>query len=417
MTTIDDRKEQAAEIAGTDHVGRVVLEIQELLNRGILIDLHVHGLGIFDMATSWEEWGIADDDPRKTSLKRGRRSAAKELHGKLRSVETRIRNLGPRFGRRITGMGGWWWVPFTAYDKFTAEWDRLDGELVAIREEIITRRDDLVADLAIDMAGGARRAWASIEAQRPPDAGPFVLRQNGDTFEDLDAYVEHERARAAEIFPTVERIRSHVYAAYSNAILMTSAELLAEHSREEQAKRDAAIAALEAQTARDEMSRQEIEAELEIAEMKAQHEAKVKAMRDAEIQRAREMLRDVKSPWQDVIDQYRAEVHGKVAKLAESLKRNGELKGRSLGMARDLHKLYQIFGSATDDRDLEKKLENLADLLAPAIDDQHEAMTTVTVKGALDDILAFTSDAAREIAQAARTSARKTAIDVVDLDL
>ena len=312
MTLSDERKEHAAQTpgrlaqgqkaAGTDHVGRVVLELQELLNRGILISISVHGIGIFDITTSWAEWGIGKDDPRKAHMRKGSRNAAQYLHGKLRSAETRIRNLADRFGRKITGLGGWSWIAYTTYDEFISEWDRINGELVEARDEIINRRDDLIIGLANDMAEGARRAWASIEAQRPPDAGPFVLLENGDTFLDVEQYAEHERRRAEVIFPSVEDIRRSVYAVYHNAILMTSAELLAEQATEEQAKKDAALAQLDTQVAHDETQRQKLTAQFERGELKAEHLARVQAMRAAEIQRARDMIQDVKSPWQDVID-------------------------------------------------------------------------------------------------------------------
>lgn len=415
MSPIADRKEQAAEIAQADHVNRVVLEIQELLNRGILIDIDVHGIGIFQIATSWAEWGFADDDPRKSHMRKGSRNAAQDLHKKLRSAEVRLRNLAARYGRKITGLGGWSWIPYTVYDEFTTEWDRINGELTATRDEIISRRPELVTDLAADMAAGARRAWAAIEAQRPEGAGPFVLIENGDTYLDIEAYIEHERQRAHVIFPTAEDIKRKVYAVYHNAILMTSAELLAEHAAEKEARRDAAQAALDEQTAHDESHRRQLQAELNLAEMEAEHTARVNAMRDAEIQRAREMIQDVKSPWQDIIDQFRAEVNEKVVKLAQSLQRNGCLRGRSLGLARDLHQLYQVMASATDDRELEEKLRHLKDILDPAMANADVSPSAVTVGNALQDIITFTDTAAREVAQTSRAVGRRTSIDVIDL--
>ena len=103
-----------------------------------------------------------------------------------------------------------------------------------------------------------------------------------------------------------------------------------------------------------------------------------------------------------------------MVKLAKSLNKNGCLKGRAMGMARDLHRLYQVMASATDDRELEQRLAHLKDILEPGLAADETPPPTI-VAAALNDIISFTDTAAREIAQDGRAARKKTAIDVIDL--
>jgi len=426
----DERKEQIAGVTGEDAgtIRAVQLDIRRMKELGILVDIDVHGTSLFTVRASWAELGIPEDDTRRKRLKRGSKDLIpKEYLGKLRSLETRFRQSLDKHSFDLEGFRPYRWVPFTAYEEWRTEWDRLQAELAELKAKIINHYDEFVDAIAADFATIAREAWDAIRARRPAGAGEFALITDHGTFDGLDAFIDHVVARATAKLPSPERIEAELYVDYKNALVATGADVEAEllardqlHTKREIESAKQKLAQEQAHTERKAEWAKQDQLHLEVAEAEKlsqirveEERVKLAAMRAAELEHARKQIENTVNPFQEVIEQFRSQIFQDVGEIAASIKKNGHVRGKVAERARGLLDTYRLLGAATGDDELEDALGELHDHLngsAPL--DGETKYNTGDVVGALKEIAELTHEAAQTVAQRAGAHTRAGALEL-----
>lgn len=408
--------DKAAELAqmGIDpgSVEQVSLDLKRMLDRGILVDIDIHGMSIFTTRTSWEELGIRPTDLRSSRFRRGTKDVIPGQYIKrLRSLETQFRQCLERHSFEIQGFRPWRYVPFTAYESFRRDWDKLKDALDDLKATIIANRDLFVDELAADFASMAREAWAAITARRPADAGPFVLVVPGNgVFESSDNFVDYVVSRAVGQVPSAEAIQSCIWVDYRNAMLVTGVEEAQAHAEIAQAREAARLASIQANAqARMALAEADEAEKLSRLRIKAE-ESRLYAMRQAELEHARQQLAGAVSPIQDVLDQLRAQIYRDVQEIAESIERNGHLRGRVAERARGLLDTVQLL-NAHGDADLEVALDDLRSRMDVQPDDGTRYSIDAVMAG-LNKVADLTHQSALDIAARAQMLTRSGAIEL-----
>jgi hypothetical protein len=423
ITAIDERKALLAEATGdeAEQINLVRLDIEKMKMLGVLIDIDIHGTSMFTARATWAELGIPEQDIRRKRLKRGSKSLLPPLYdGRIRSLETRFRQSLERHSFILQGFRPWRWNPFTAYPAWRQEWDKLQAELVGLRMELIEHRAEFVAAVVTDWTKIASEAWQSIKARRPKGAGDFVLITPTAVFETLEAFTEHVISQVVAQFPTAEEIETGLYVEYRNAMVVTGADLDAERLRQEQlttereqerAKQHAVQAKAQAQQRLLDIETREAD---QLSHLRLQEERiKLAAMREAELEHARQQIQNTVSPFAEVISQFRARIASDVAEIATSVKKNGHVRGKVAERARGLLDLYRLLGAAAGDDELETSLLELRHQLAqrPA-DEKAGRYDTDAVLTALNDVADLTHDAAKGIIHTLGAHTRAGALEL-----
>jgi hypothetical protein len=417
ILTRDERKLQIAAAVGTDHVAEVSLDIRRMRELGVLVDVDVHGTSMFTARATWNELGIPEEDTRRKRLKRGTKDLIPKVYiGRLRSLEARFRQSLDKHSFDVAGFRPYRWVPFTAYESWRGEWDRLQEELATLKAEILDQYDTFVDLIAADFGQIAREAWDAIRARRPAGSSDFVLVTGSGVFESEEAFVDYVVARAVAQLPSPERIETDLYVDYRNAMITTGADVVEEQARMEEARtrieleRVAQATAWEEERIRTRQMRMEMEEEETLSRMRLRAEQeKLAAMRQAELEHARQQIERMGSPFSDVVGQFRAQIYEAVGEIAASIRKNGHLRGRVAERARGLLDLYHLLGAAAGDADLEEALVELRSRLdhRPVDGGRYD---TGAVESALSDIARLTHDAALDVARSASAHTRAGAL-------
>src|SRR5512144_1993662 len=107
------RKLQVKQLTGKEPTNVVGIELKALREQGILIDLNVSGVGMFQKTLTWLETGINDQsgDKRAEQFTKGMKLLYPEpVVRKLKSVESRMRQLLGNYTFAITGFYPYRWL-------------------------------------------------------------------------------------------------------------------------------------------------------------------------------------------------------------------------------------------------------------------------------------------------------------------
>lgn len=406
-TSIDELRQQHAERYGveTSRVGTVRLELRKLQQMGTLVDLDFHGSNMFTTRATYSELGIPIGDMRRKRLRAGSKDLLpKKLIGRLRSIETRFRQSLEKHSYRIGAFGSYRWVPFTAYEAWRDDWNRLQGELAEWKEETLSRYDEFTETIVEDFTQIASEAWQALLARRGGDTNFVLVTKDGAEFDggQKEAFVEHVVSKAVAKLPTREDVQTRLYVDYRTAVLLTQADVEADRLIAEQlrAEREAEAARVweEAERRNEERRRrqnklweEEKEAQLRVREK----EIKINAMRQAELEHARQQMAQMGSPLQEVFDSLRAQMYEDVGEILEGIRKNGRLVGRSSERVRNLVETFRLL-NAHDDSSLEAALDELQARLADlqSADSEHKAISTDNLADQLEQIKDLTHEAA-----------------------
>ncbi len=419
--TLTERRAQVQQITG-QRVDGVQLDLKKMRELGVLVDIDVHGSSMFTSKTSWAELGIPTGDQRTKRLKRGQKDLIPhEYLGKLRSLETRFRQSLERHSFVLQGFRPWRWVPFTAYEKWRSEWDTLQNELTDLKGQIIENLETFRADIATDWKVIAFEAWAAIRARRNVDT-EFALITGHGTYDTLEAFTAGLVDQATSQLPSAGAIEENLYVDYSNAMVVTGADVSEELARGQEAKNQAMLARNVEKLTRIEtghklkMMEIETQEKQHIAQIKARDTAiRLEAMRSAELEHARKQIKSITSPWVEVIEQFRARISRDVADIADSIKRNGHVRGKVAEKARGLLDIYQLLGAAAGDDELEKAL---MDLRGSLVEVPKEARTQVgkydtnSIETALSGLADLTHEAAQTVKRGLKNHTRAGALEL-----
>lgn len=356
-----DRRAQVAKILETDQdkIGAIRFEMRKLRQLGVLVDIDVRGFSMFSRAASFAEWGIADADLRHSRLKGGVKFLVPKLYVKrLRSLEQRFRQLLERYSPDIEGFRPYRWVSYKSYPEFKDGWNELQEELVGLKRELLKNYPRFVDALAEEFSTIADKAWKSIKAQKYD-----AIEIKGREFRRLDDFREYVVSQAVNAMPAKARIEEELFVDYRVSILENDADL---------------------------------ESELQ---MDLESRAKLEAMRQAEMEHAREQLSRMASPVQEAMAAVRSRVAESVAGMLKSIKKNGFVRGKIAEQGAGLLEFYDLM-SVVGDNQLRAKLATLKQAIGPIGKERgkEDERDLDTIKTALEEISELASqESGREV--------------------
>jgi hypothetical protein len=350
----------------------------DILSQGLLVRVSVYGTGIFDRSLRFEELGISSSDTRVTDhIKPGHKSYAPGYSDRLNSWGTQCRQAVAAYALRLesvdklTASKSWRFLHFDAYPEFRARWD----QLMALRDQIVRdierEYDDLLDSATTFYVDYLSRQWDRLQrAYR--DAGGVAVRipESGVVFgpADRDRYVEWIAENVRADFPSMDRIRSEIYAEYHVNILLDPASLAQSRAQREEAEAREAEARLRS-----------MRAGQEAWELARTREAREEAIREAEIARARQMLAETTDPFREAMTQLLAELETHIKALLGQLNTHGAFRGRSINRIDSMVELYSLFGGRNlPDEDIERLLHALRDRKDAAPQDREEWTERIT---------------------------------------
>mgnify|MGYP000982537639 FL=1 len=341
-----------------DKVARVQLEMNWLRRRGLLVDLDITGTQMFKIRATKAEIGILEG-----SKKAERYTIPsvllipKSKLNELLACERRLRKTLDK-SYVITGFRPYRWIPYTMYPRWKEEWNRYLEEFNAIKQEIIENYDGYIDILAKDIAAGARETWDSMKKRYRAQG----LRFQGRVYENVDEFVDAVVNHTLSKFPSVEKIQENLKADYRPAVVFSDIDFAALESRikVERAKADAAAkeAYLQAsilQEQYDHVRRMHQKEEQE-------KDLQLEAMFRGEMERVREMLANVRSPFEEVILSLRDQIAQDAQEMLRSIEKNGFVKGKIAEKAHALLEFYKLF-AIFDDHELHDRLMELKKLI------------------------------------------------------
>jgi hypothetical protein len=383
LTSLDERKAAASRATGInpDTIRGVRLEMDVLRQNGLLVDLNISGTSMLSRSASWIELGVLDATTQER-FTRGRKSLFMDAEKQIKSIEVRLRQVLEKLSYDVSGFRPYRWLAWTAYNKFREEFDRLSDEFRQIKQyEILDRYDDHVDRLVEDFTKVAHASWKAIQGQ-----GYDGATIDGVTYYDVDSFTDEIIRRALEKMPSREEIEKGLYVDYTTALVY--------------GEQDSALDQLEAQRLRNQKDHEMTQARIERQEawLKVQDQEleldrkqrRLEAMRQAEMEHARQKLQEIGSPFVDIITQLRGRMAEDAESILESIKKNGYLRGKVAEKGRGLIEFYDIM-AAHDDQELRQKLESLKTEIGH--------VSTERNVDKISDILAEISDLAHASAQ------------------
>lgn len=399
---LKERRKAHAEKIGVDEarVREVRMDLERVRALGTLVDVDVHGISMFVRHSSYEEWGIPKQDMRALRLNRGSKDLIPhEYLGRLRSLEVRFRASLDRHSFILEGFRPYRWVPFTAYEDWKEEWDKLQAEWVEIKQEILDNYDDLRLRLRHDFVQIAAEAYEAIQAR------------NGEMTEPWNLFVRRIARLALAQFPAREQIECDLWVDYKPALVLGAeeieADLLVRDRLREVREQEAAEAHLEQQQIQAEQRElwEQQQEQRKLREMRLEAEEKqLRTMHEVEMEHARKRLAETVSPWDELFQQLRAQMYNDTVGVLTSIQKNGYLTGRVAQKARNMVKTFRML-NAHDDVELERRLDELkVALAARAPDDADSKLDVGCISNALNAVKIITAEAAAEVRRRAEPS-------------
>ena len=250
---------------------------------------------MFTTLSTYEELGIHEDEVRHERLRRGSKDLIpREYIKKLRTITVRLRQSLDRHSLSLTVFRPYRYVYFKSYDAWKAEFDGLCREFDALKKTLLDQYDELYTQCGIDFTAVASEAYST-------------LRNRGATTEPKAQFINRVVSQALAKFPSRERIETDLKADYHTSLLITDVDYATEVAKKDQAQAEAYEANQKAHLAAQ-------------ATRQGQREADVKlqAMRQAELEHARQQLKTMVSPITEAMFRLRSQLGEQVARSATS---------------------------------------------------------------------------------------------------
>jgi len=389
------RKQQAAQVTGrpADQIRSVRIQLDVLRNQGILIDLSIRGTSMFTRSATWAEIGIQADekDPRFSRFTKGQKYLIPETEIRsLKSVETRMRYWLDKLSYDVTGFRPYRWLPYTAYDRWQKQWCELWKEFYSIKKHIIKNMDNHQDWLSRGYAEVAEASWKSLKAN------------NRHVFVDgklmtRESFIDSVVASALSKFPTPEQVEENLHADYITALVYGEQDVAQDETRAE-------LLHARAQSQRERLSLKVSQQQEEARHESYMHQlteqernAKIDAMREAEALHAREQLRTLASPFQEVFSALRSQMSEDAAQMLNSIRKNGFVRGKVAEKGRGLIEMFNLL-AVQNDGELRGRLEALKSAIGPVGDrtDVPER-STEDVRNILEQIMELEHSAAQDL--------------------
>lgn len=363
MTVTSERVQQHAEQFQLvpEQITTIRMELKRLRDLGILVDVSISGLNLLCTSSTWDEFGVPESDERRRRLKKGRKNIVSSAFvNKATSLSVRIRQNLERYSYSLTGFAPFRWIPASAYFVWREEHDSLCrqlADLVASYDEAAEREQ-----LAASMTTIAGEAYASLSARKQPNVSQ-------------EQYTAQIVAAALAKLPSAATIKAAIKAEYRTAVLEDNTDV---------AQR---LAALD-------------KAELEHEQIRVEQD-KVKEMHRLEMEAARSRIATMASPWDEMLQQFEAQLFEASDAAMQTMQKHGYLPGKTADALKGLRQMYEVMCVAKSDR-IETALATIESALAskPAkIQGQPERSYDVElVRGALTQLAETTKQSVQATA-------------------
>jgi hypothetical protein len=298
----------------------------------------------------------------------------------FRSLEVRFRQSLDRYGNSFEGFGGYKWIGFKAYEAWRTEWDRMQAEWAAVKAYVLWRYDEFMEALEADFSKIAAEAWQAMAARHP---NGFVCLVGDNPVESQEVFVDIIVRRAQDRMPARERIERDLYVDYRPALLLGQETVKADLLAAEKLQTE-----IEAELVQQRVERARLESE----------RMQLVAMREAEMEKARQLMANTVSPYQEMFDLLRTEMNAGAIQVLESLRKNQGLRGKVADKARNMAELFRLMNSH-DDRDMEALIAQLeARLPAEGGTSKDASAQNQVIGDALEEIVEFTRQSAFDVA-------------------
>lgn len=406
METAFDLEAKKA-LAGVDasRVRSYQIELNVLRENGLLVDLDIAGTSMFSRAASWSELGVMDKTTQARFTK-GRKSLIEDgVEKRLKSIETRMRQILDKYSYPTKGFYPYRWIPWTAYQEWRSEMDRLIEEFNSVKAQIIDNLDTYIDQTAKDFEKVARSAWKSLMVQG--DYGAVIV-DGSIICNTEDEFVDLIVKNAVEKLPSRSEIKTKLTADYSIALVYGEQDIMADRLKAEELALEAYI-----QKEKAEAAKQEAYVQAKMLEEQYQHqwhlnqieqqqkEIALEAMRQAEIEHARKRLDEIGSPFADVFMQLRNRMAEDAENMLKSIQKNGFLKGKVAEKGRSLIEFYRLM-AVHDDKDLRQLLEQLTAEIGP--DGKSKERDSEKISKTLEQLVDLVHLSAEEMVTVSRAS-------------
>lgn len=344
-----------------DQVQVVRFELRKLRELGALVDVDIDGINSLYTSTLWEELGVPENDKRRQKLGKGKKSLVPEVFSnKCVSLAVRVRQNLERYSYPLASFHPYRWIPVTAYFEWREKHEALCKEL----DDLIDSYDDQAAieELKATMRDIANEAYVAI------------LSRNGQFVEDFGAFASRLITLAIAKMPTKEVLKQRMRVSYKTAILEDTADI------------EARLAELD-------------QKEIERTQLRCEAE-KVREMHRLELEKARQQMEQITSPWDEMLKQFEAQFYQKVIAASEMIRKHGYLPGKTAESLKEARHLYDVLCVAKNER-VEQALNQIESALASKplrIAGQPERSYDVElVKSALGTVAAMLNDTVQSV--------------------
>lgn len=339
-TTVEERKRAHAQTYRVveDHVSVVRFELQRLRNEGALVDINIHGLSMLSAGISWEELGIGELDVRRSRFSKGQKLLfPRDIAGPLLSIDRRIRTLLEKYSYKVTGFIPYRWVPVGAYFTWLEKHNELAQEFEEAKQTLLDTYEESRKALAHDFREIAHSSYSSLEA-------------NGEVAQTREQFVQHVIDVVLSKMPSEERIQAEIRVEYRTAILEDSADIQARLAAYEQEK-------IEIERARA-SQHAEWEKQHTVTEGERLKRQRMIEMHRMELEKAREQLQNMRSPWDEVVGAFHQQIHDEVLAILGIIKDRGFIPHQTVKRIKGLREMYDIL-AVQQDNQIEEALNQI----------------------------------------------------------
>lgn len=374
---------------------------------GIGIDLDVHGLSPLWAKVDWYlDLGVLQGDKRRKRLSPGRKNLLPDA--KLESAQTRLRNNLYKFSYRVTAIGNYRYVPNEAFLAWKEAHDAIVADFYATKQWCIDHYEELKLKLIDDYRDMATETWESIQSRGDPAEVRFT--QSYTLWEFQDAVV----AKALSKLPSPEEMEQDIHIVVNVATWMLPVEAMADelerqqliteaqeeaekHNhwlREERAASEAAEAKYMAAIEKAKTEKARAEAEADLIEFEKQE--KMKAVRRAQLELARESVHEIVNPFDEMLNDLRAQMYKSTRDVLDNIAKHNRVVGKQVTAIQNMIGLFRMLDAAGDD-ELAHRIENLEKALdAPGLETKRD---TGSIVDALNQVAMVAMEAGKAAAE------------------
>ncbi len=391
---------------GEEMVERQAFDLSLLLDEGAVVDVDARGSGMFLVTLDLADLGVTLPEGARSRIRPIRCLVIPDDHHRaLTGPGSRAHDALAKFSYSfhvitvLTNNPGNRWVPLRAYPEWKAQVSALQAELHAAKERYAEEYPLVVEKMAEvfgELAANSRRLLIASGADLPP------------------AFEEAFVGRMVGRIPAPEEVERRLTLSYVLRSLDLGSEMLAEQraAAEERGRLRLVEQAQKLERERLQAEEQVLQRELwaseerlrrriEEEERERRREEEVREeMRRDKLEAHREMLKSVRDPYQEGIEQLHATVHECVVALRQGLQ-EGHLEAKK---AREMARLYKLM-NFTGEPELDALVEELERLVRQAQWDGKRKRDEGALERNFAEIIELTYRGARAATERSRADA------------